>query len=191
MLGIFISKVRYMISYIKLQKLNKTSYNDWCYIMATLLVEKDLWDIVNGTETQPTGSANSKAICAFAKKQQLAHTKIILNIDRSQLLHTHYDNLKEIWESLQKVHQANGFSTCLSLCHHFFYMCKHNDQPMVSWISGIKNTAFQLEAAGATTIDEDVILALIEGLPESYSTSLHLTAFQLTILPLTSLSPAH
>ena len=41
---------------------------------------------------------------------------------------------------------------------------------MVSWISDVKNATFQLEAAGVTIIDEDVILALTEGLPESYST---------------------
>ena len=41
---------------------------------------------------------------------------------------------------------------------------------MVSWISDVKNAAFQIEAAGVTIIDEDVILALTEGLPESYST---------------------
>ena len=33
-----------------------------------------------------------------------------------------------------------------------------------------KNTTFQLEAAGATIIDDDMILALTEGLPESYPT---------------------
>ena len=152
------------------EKLNETNYNDWRYVMAALLVEKDLWDVVDGTETQPAGSVNSKAVRAFAKKQQLAHTKIILNIDKSQLPHTRYDDPKEIWESLQKVHQARGFATCLSLCRHFLYMRKCDDQPMVSWISDVKNAAFQLEATGVTIIDEDVILALTEGLPESYST---------------------
>ena len=33
-----------------------------------------------------------------------------------------------------------------------------------------KNTTFQLEAAGATIIDDDMILALTEGLHKSYST---------------------
>ena len=100
--------------------------------MAALLVEMDLWDVVDGTETQPAGSVNSKAVRAFAKKQQVAHAKIILKIDKSQLPHTHYDDLKEIWESLQKVHQACGFATRLSLCCCFLYMRKHDDQPMVS-----------------------------------------------------------
>ena len=78
------------------EKLNETNYNDWHYIMAALLVEKDLWDVVDGTETQPAGSVNSKAVHAFAKKQQLTRAKIILNIDKSQLPHTCYDDLKEI-----------------------------------------------------------------------------------------------
>ena len=69
------------------EQLNETNYNDWCYIMAALLVEKDLWDVVDDTETQPAGSVNSKAVCAFAKKQQLACAKIILNINKSQLPH--------------------------------------------------------------------------------------------------------
>jgi hypothetical protein len=48
-------------------------------------------------------------------------------------------------------------------------MRKHEDQVMSSWISDVKNAAFHLESAGVAIIDEDVILALTAGLPESYS----------------------
>ena len=41
---------------------------------------------------------------------------------------------------------------------------------MSSWVSDIKNAAFQLESAGVPVIDEDVILALTEGLPDAFST---------------------
>ena len=50
------------------EKLNDSNYNDWHYMMFALLVEKDLWDIVDGTETCPTGSNNAKGICPFVKK---------------------------------------------------------------------------------------------------------------------------
>jgi hypothetical protein len=39
-------------------------------------------------------------------------------------------------------------------------MHKHNDQPMVSWIFDVKNTAFQLKATGVAIIDDNVIFAL-------------------------------
>ena len=40
---------------------------------------------------------------------------------------------------------------------------------MSSWVSDVKNTAFQLESAGVPVIDEDIILALTEGLPDVFS----------------------
>ena len=113
-------------------KLNNTNYADWCYMMAATLIEKDLWDVVNSSLTHPVGSPNHKAVKTFVKKQQLACAKIILSIKASQLLHTCHDDLKVIWDSLQKVHWACGFATCLSLCHYFLYMHKQDDQPIIS-----------------------------------------------------------
>ena len=52
---------------------------------------------------------------------------------------------------------------------------------MSAWISNVKNVAFDLEAAGVSLIDEDVILALTAGLLDDYSTF---------IVALDSLSPS-
>src|SRR5882724_4949684 len=150
-------------------KLNDANYADWRYMMAATLVEKDLWDVVDGSLTCPLGSPNHKAVKTFVKKQQLARAKIILSIEASQLPHTRHDDLKVIWDSLQKVHRARGFATRLSLRCRFLYMRKRDDQPVVSWVSDVKKATFQLEAAGISTIDEDIILALTEGLPDSFS----------------------
>ena len=54
---------------LSFEKLNESNYTDWNYLMEVLLIKKDLWDIVDGSETQPTGSHNSKVVCAFVKKQ--------------------------------------------------------------------------------------------------------------------------
>ena len=70
-------------------------------MMEALLIEKDLWDVVDGTEAHPLGSANSKAIHAFVKKQQVAQAKIILHIEASQFPHACYNDPKEIWENLE------------------------------------------------------------------------------------------
>ena len=63
------------------EKLNEKNYADWHYMMEALLIEKDLWDVVNGTEVHPTGSVNSKAVCAFVKNSRLLKPKLssILN----------------------------------------------------------------------------------------------------------------
>ena len=73
-------------------------------MMAAILMEKDLWDIVDSLLTHPVGSPNHKAVRAFIKRQQLTQAKIILSIKVSQLPHTCHDDPKVIWDSLQKVH---------------------------------------------------------------------------------------
>ena len=49
-------------------------------------------------------------------------------------------------------------------------MKKGDNQVMNSWIADMKNTAYHLNAAGVTIIDEDIILTLTAGLLESYPT---------------------
>jgi len=61
-------------------------------MMAATLVKKDLWDVVDSSLTCPVGSPNHKAVKTFMKKQQLAHAKIILSVEASQLPHTRHDN---------------------------------------------------------------------------------------------------
>ena len=106
------------------KKLNESNYTDWCYLMEAFLIEKDLWDVVDGSETQPTSSDNSKVICAFVKEQQLAQSKIILNVQKSQLPHTHHLDPKESWDSLEQVHRAMALPPVLP-CAAGSFTCKN------------------------------------------------------------------
>ena len=49
-------------------KLNDSNYVEWHYMMAATLMEKDLWDIIDGLLTCPVGSPNYKAVRALIKK---------------------------------------------------------------------------------------------------------------------------
>ena len=54
-------------------KLNDANYVDWHYMMAATLIEKDLWDVVDGSLTCPVSSPNHKAVKTFVMKHQLVH----------------------------------------------------------------------------------------------------------------------
>jgi hypothetical protein len=151
------------------QKLSDVNYTDWRIKMEALLEEKELWDIVSGNETMPTTGPNSKATKAFLRKQRLARAKIILHVEDSQLPHTRYNDPKEIWDSLARVHRSRGFGTLLSMRRRFFSMTKQDSQPMQAWIASMRHAAFELEAADFVVRDINLIIALTQGLPESYS----------------------
>ena len=70
------------------EKLNKTNYNYWYYVMATLLVEMDLWDVVDvevKSKVITILGANSNSDKNIAG---IIHAKVILTHTRKGKLNT-------------------------------------------------------------------------------------------------------
>ena len=136
--------------------------------MQSTLIKKGLWRVVEGSESCPLGSPNSKAVKAFDCHQAEAHTEIDLCLEPSQLPHAHSTNSYVLWKKLQHMHQAQDFATHMSLCRKFDTMTKCADQLMSSWIVDVQQATFRLNEVGYTATDEDKILVLTQGLPPSY-----------------------
>lgn len=148
-------------------KLNESNYPEWSYLMKALLIEKDLWEVVSGEETRPSGGDHTKTVRAFVKKQKLACSKIILHVETSQLAHTRFEDPKEIWDNLESIHRSHGFSTRLALREKFLFS-KMGEKTVNAWVSEVKTLALHLEQSGVSVIDEDIILAICAGLPPIY-----------------------
>ena len=58
------------------EKLSDSShYPDWAMQMEALLEEKELWDIVQGTEHVPNTGPNSKPMKSYIQKEKLQKQK--------------------------------------------------------------------------------------------------------------------
>ncbi|KAH9912942.1 uncharacterized protein B0H18DRAFT_850622, partial [Fomitopsis serialis] len=75
------------------------------------------------------------------------------------------DSAKTV-KALETMHQARGLGTRLSLRRKFYAMKMTSS--MQAWIAAVASAAFRLEAAEVTVTDEDQILVLMNGLPDSY-----------------------
>lgn len=155
---------------LEFDKLNKTNYEDWAPKMEALLEEKDLWE-VGCLRVWACGRRNLCTVNkAFTKKQRLARAKIVLYMEVSQLPHTQISkNLKEVWDKLQRIHRSRGFGTLLAIRYHFFSMCKADSQSMQSWVADICHATYILSKADYVVAKIDMILALTQGLPNSYA----------------------
>jgi gag-polypeptide of LTR copia-type len=74
----------------------------------------------------------------------------------------------EIWLTKQRIHQAAGLVTSLSLCQKFLTAKKSDHQTMQAWIGQIQGLAFHMEHAKIAVTDQDKILAITMGLPPSF-----------------------
>src|SRR6266508_4562690 len=88
-------------------KLNESNYHDWKIQMEALLEEKGLFGVVNGQDTRPSCPPTLKQVKTFLEKQRVAHAKIILAVEPSQLPHVRdTTNLAMTWRKLGPSHHA-------------------------------------------------------------------------------------
>ncbi|GBN38073.1 hypothetical protein AVEN_125201-1, partial [Araneus ventricosus] len=68
--------------YQEREKLSASNYNSWRDVRIILL-EKDCWGIVQGTETPPARGATAKEVKDYRLKKSQAYSIIYLNTDVS------------------------------------------------------------------------------------------------------------
>ena len=147
-------------------KLDNENYEIWKILMEAILVRKQLREVALGLTLRPAGPPN--AMQAWDRKNQEAQAKMQLAIEWDQLAHMTAVDASEIWAELERVHRSTGFTTRMGLKRKLWKMNMKEDQRMASWIADVKGVVFQLPRIGVTIPDEDIILALTNGLPPSY-----------------------
>ncbi|GBM48546.1 hypothetical protein AVEN_145581-1 [Araneus ventricosus] len=71
------------LEYQAIEKLGASNYNSWCDYVRVILLEKDCWGIVQGTETPPARGAAAKEVKDYRLRKNLSYSIIYLNIDAS------------------------------------------------------------------------------------------------------------
>src|SRR5216684_1862014 len=150
-----------------MMKLNNENYEIWKILMEAILVHKQLCDIALGWMPRLAGPPN--AMWAWDQKNQEAQAELQLTVEWDQLAHMTAKDASEIWAKLERVHRSTGFTTCIGLKRQLWKMKMKDGQRMASWISDVKGIVFQLSQIGVAVPDEDIILALTNGLPTPYN----------------------
>ena len=134
--------------------------------MEAILVRKQLRKVALGLTLRPARPPN--AVRAWDRKNQEAQAELQLAVEWDQLSHMTAAGASEIWAKLGRVHRSTGFTTRMGLKRKLWKMKMKDGQRMASWIADVKGVTFQLSQIGVVIPDEDIILALTNGLPSSY-----------------------
>lgn len=161
---------------INFEPLDETNYHYWVMRMEAELIRRDLWSAVVVDE-ELDGKSEAEVAAAVAawkakrtsKKMAEARAEIVARVSDTQLDHfLLLRDPKEIWETLAGIHVARGLATRLALRRKFLRLVKDEKENMSAWIGQVKRMGFQLATIGVEVSDEDRILALTNGLDDSY-----------------------
>src|SRR5947207_12918765 len=143
------------------------NYRTWKYSMKMVLMVKDLWEIVDGTEVKPD---DAKEAAAWTKKSQKALAHISLSLSATQQHHIlDCTTAKEAWDILQKLYEGKGRNRKFLLMEQLFkFNMENRETTMEVYLRTMKDKISELAAIGIT-LDKEVKLALIfNGITEQF-----------------------
>ena len=152
-----------------IEKLDSSNWMTWKFQIKHLLLAKDLWGFIDGTEVlQDDASAQQQA--DFKKTSQKAFSTMVMSVSSSQLyLITSYEEPRRAWTALKNHFERDTLVNKLILKKQYFRMEMAEGTSMEAHIKTMKELTDRLAAINAPIAEEDQVVTLLGSLPPSYS----------------------
>ena len=153
----------------KVEKLTADNYHSWKFNMKMLLIGKDLWEIVNGTETLDE-NANENERARFRKRENQALASVCLAISTSLQIYVRSSTTaKDAWSNLEKHFEQKSLSRKILYRRKLYSAHLEKGRSMIDHINYIKTLSEHLEAVDDPVQEKDLVIILISSLPEEYN----------------------
>ena len=150
-------------------KLDGSNWMTWKIQMRHLLLDKELWSYVEGTE-EIAEDATAEVKAKFNKNSQKALTNIVLAMASSQIyLIQNCEKPNDAWKKLQEHFEAGTLATKLHLRKQYFRMEMEDGSSVDSHLRAMKEITDRLAAIGSPISEEDQVMTLLGSLPSSYA----------------------
>ena len=149
--------------------LNGTNYPSWKVQCRMALMREGLWGIVAGTEEPPDQEADAEKYAKFVSRRDKALATIVLAVDPSLLyLIGDPEDPAAVWRKLSGQFQKKTWANKLSLRKKLFTMKLGDSGSMREYIKKMTEIFGELAVVAEPISDEDKVVYLLAGLPESY-----------------------
>jgi hypothetical protein len=151
---------------LSIEKLDGDNYATWKLDMKMVLMNLELWGIVDGSEPCPNDAEDA---LSWAKKDGKALSTIYLSTKRSEKNDlSECKTSAEAWKKLSNVYEKKGLQTQILLSRNFLNSKYLETDTMKSYISRVMAIVEQMNAIGAKVGDKEIAFTLLRGLPKSY-----------------------
>ena len=149
--------------------LNGTNYPSWKVQCRMVLVRESLWGIVAGTEQPPDPATEAANYAKYVSRKDRALATIVLAVHPS-LLYLLGDPVDPaaVWKKLSGQFQKKTWANKLSLRKRLFTMKLSDSGSMREYVKKMTEIFDELAVIAEPISDEDKVVYLLAGLPESY-----------------------
>ena len=156
-------------SIIKIEKLNGSNFQSWKHDMKFVLMEKGLWGLIDGSETDPGENATPKIKSAYKTRSEKAYSSIALSIEKSIKIHvTSTENPKEAWEILHNQFSFVSMAQTVRITRRFYAATMKEDGDLQQHLTLMSSLAQQLRDLDEEVSPQKFTIAVLGSLPSSY-----------------------
>ena len=146
--------------------LNGDNYLHWKFRMEYNLRSRKLWAVVSWDKKRPLDEEEGRK---WDDLDEEARQVIVMTVNDNQNSYLFDETLaKGMWDRLKDAYQEVSVSNRLRLKSAFNTYRKDPAHTISQHVSKVKELVQQLKAVGVTVAKEDVILILLDSLPEDY-----------------------
>ncbi|MGH7240582.1 MAG: reverse transcriptase domain-containing protein, partial [Candidatus Saccharimonadales bacterium] len=155
------------------EKLNSSNFSHWKQRLQMILMDRGLWELVDGSEPAPVVRAGDEAsqqkLKEWRKRDQAATAQIGLTVSNSELSHIKgAKTARATWNKICDVYEVKGLQALIFLKRKFYTVKMKEGDAMQTHINHVRQLADELEAIGCNVSDSDLAVTLLSSLPSQY-----------------------
>ena len=157
----------------KIEKLNGSNYKTWKFNCKLVLMNKDLWGIVVGTDKAPVadedGNVDAKLKREFESRSNQAYSIIALSIQKEiQTYIVSTSNPKEAWDTLENQFSFVSITQLVRVYRKFYASSMNEGGNVMEHITKMTQLAQDLKEMGKDIESKEFAVVVLGSLPSSY-----------------------
>lgn len=154
---------------MKIEKLNGTNYQTWKFNVKLMLMQKELWGIVDGTDVIGDNSETEVLKKKFYARSDKAYSIIALSIETSLQVHImNTTNPKDAWGILEKQFSFVSITQLVRLTRKFYAASMQEGEDLLRHVTYMTKLAQELRDLKEDINPKKFATVILGSLPSSY-----------------------
>lgn len=156
---------------ILIEKLNGTNYQSWKFNVKLLLMQKELWGIVDGSDPEPSADETEDLRRRYRTRSDKAYSIIALNVSISLQVHiVNTCHPKEAWSILEKQFSFVSITQLVRLTRKFYAASMEEGDDLLQHLTEMTQLAQNLRDLKEEISSKKFATVILGSLPSSYET---------------------
>eukprot|EP00171_Calliarthron_tuberculosum_P023570 IDg23570t1 len=154
-----------------MQKLNDSNFHSWKQKIKYVLAHRQVDKMIDPRLRPDKPPDDNEEVLEWLRKDKTAQMTITLTLSDEMLKNvSHTTTALEMWRKISNVYERHTLLNKLSARRNFYTATMFSSEKMLTYMNRVRQMALALQSMSVDIDDKELAMAILNGLPSSYST---------------------